>query len=101
MAKKYFNLASTNKFIQGRKTRNVVGVILYTVCRLEKTKHLLMDFSDILQTNLYVLGSIYLKFIRLLQINVPIIDPSLYIHRFCGRLEFGDNNKHVCNTALR
>jgi transcription factor IIIB subunit 2 len=100
-AKKYYNLASAKRFIQGRKTRNVVAVILYTVCRLQRSKHLLMDFSDVLQTNLFVLGAIYLKFIRLLQIVVPIIDPSLFIHRFCGKLEFAENTKFVSNTALR
>jgi transcription factor IIIB subunit 2 len=60
-----------------------------------------MDFSDALQTNLFVLGAIYLKFIRILEIVVPIIDPSLYIHRFCGKLEFAESNKIVSNTAMR
>jgi transcription factor IIIB subunit 2 len=101
MAKRIYNLASNKKFIQGRKTRHVVAVILYTVCRIQKTRHLLIDFSDTLQTNLYVLGSIYLKLIRLLQISVPLIDPSLFIHRFCVKLEFTDKTKLVSNTALR
>jgi transcription factor IIIB subunit 2 len=101
MAKRIYNLASNKKFIQGRKTRHVVAVILYTVCRIQKTRHLLIDFSDTLQTNLYVLGSIYLKLIRLLQISVPLIDPSLFIHRFCAKLEFNDKTKVVSNTALR
>jgi transcription factor IIIB subunit 2 len=101
MAKRIYNLASNKKFIQGRKTRHVVAVILYTVCRMQKTRHLLIDFSDTLQTNLYVLGSIYLKLIRLLQISVPLIDPSLFIHRFCAKLEFGEKAKVVGATALR
>jgi transcription factor IIIB subunit 2 len=102
MAKRIYNLASNKKFIQGRKTRHVVAVILYTVCRIDKTRHLLIDFSDALQTNLYVLGSIYLKLIRLLQLQVPLIDPSLFIHRFCGKLEFGEGKtKQVSTTALR
>jgi transcription factor IIIB subunit 2 len=101
MAKKYYNLASARRFIQGRKTKHVVGVILYTVCRLQKTRHLLIDFSEVLQANLFVLGSIYLKFIRLLQINVPIVDPSLFIKRFCAKLEFSDKTNLVSSTALK
>ena len=101
MAKRIFNLASNKKFIQGRKTKNVIGAILYTVCRIQKTGHLLIDFSDVLQVNLYVLGSIYLKLIKILQLNIPLIDPSLYIHRFCAKLEFGDKSKLVENTSLK
>jgi transcription factor IIIB subunit 2 len=101
MAKKYYNLATARRFIQGRKTKHVVAVILYTVCRLQKTRHLLIDFSEILQANLYVLGSIYLKFIRLLQITVPIIDPSLFLKRFCAKLEFGEKTNIVSGTALK
>jgi transcription factor IIIB subunit 2 len=101
MAKRIFNLASNKKFIQGRKTKNVIGAILYIVCRIQKTGHLLIDFSDILQVNLYVLGSIYLKLIKILQLNIPLIDPSLYIHRFCAKLEFGEKSKLVENTSLK
>jgi transcription factor IIIB subunit 2 len=47
-----------------------------------------------------------LKFIRLLSLNLPIIDPSLYIHRFAAQLELKDDNNidrtHiVAMTALR
>jgi transcription factor IIIB subunit 2 len=101
MAKRIFKLASNKKFIQGRKTRNVIGAILYTVCRIQKTGHLLIDFSDVLQVNLYVLGSIYLKLVKILQLNIPIIDPSLFIHRYCAKLEFGDKAKIVEQTAIK
>jgi len=101
MAKRFYKLASQKKFIQGRKTRNVIGAILYTVCRIQKTGHLLIDFSDVLQVNLYVLGSIYLKLVKILQLNIPIIDPSLYIHRYCAKLEFGDKVKIVEQTSIK
>lgn len=100
-AKKFYNLASNKKFIQGRRTIHVIGALLYIACRRSSTKHLLIDFSDMLQTNLYVLGSIYLKLIRLLNITVPIIDPSLFLQRYCAKLDFGDKAKVVNNTAMR
>ena len=101
MAKKYYNIASAKKFIQGRRTKHVVAVILYIVCRTQKTRHLLIDFSEVLHANLYVLGSIYLKLIRVLQITVPIIDPSLFLKRFCSKLEFGEKTNQVSSTALK
>ena len=84
---RYFSLAVQHNFIQGRRTRNVVACCLYIVCRRERTSHLLLDFADVLQTNLYVLGATLLRFVRLLHIALPIIDPSLYIHRFAAQLE--------------
>jgi len=62
---------------------------------------MLIDFSDILQTNVYTLGHIFLKFCRLLNLQLPIIDPSLYIPRFAAKLEFEEKTQAVANTALR
>jgi len=101
-AKNLYNLASTkHRFIQGRKTRHVCGVILYISCRNENSPHLLIDFSDVLQTNLYILGSIYLKLIQILKINLVPIDPSLFIHRFCAKLEFKEKTREVSSTSMR
>ena len=102
LAKTYYSLASTKyKFIQGRKTRHVCAVILYVACRYEKSPHLLIDFSDVLQTNLYILGSIYLKLIQVLNLTLDPIDPSLFLHRFCAKLEFKEKTREVTNTSMR
>ena len=85
-AQRLFMLAVQHNFIQGRKTQHVIAACLYTVCRREKTAHLLIDYSDVLQTNVYSLGSCFLKFTRLLSLTLPIIDPSLYIHRFASKV---------------
>eukprot|EP01137_Pigoraptor_chileana_P034806 Opistho-2@27900 len=87
-AQQYFKLAVQYNFIQGRKTTHVVAACLYIVCRTEQTPHMLLDFSDVLQVNVYTLGSTFLKLCRTLNIRVPIIDPSLYIFRFAHKLEF-------------
>lgn len=62
---------------------------------------MLIDFSDVLQTNVYVLGHTYLRFCKRLNLQLPIIDPCLYIPRFCGKLEFEEKTQTVANTALR
>lgn len=79
----------------------MVAAAIYIVCRKEKTPHLLIDFSDALQVNLYTLGSCYLKLIKFLHFEMPVIDPSLFIHRFCAKLEFGNKLPQVSMTALR
>mmetsp|Transcript_6518 Transcript_6518/g.24218 ORF Transcript_6518/g.24218 Transcript_6518/m.24218 type:complete len:509 (+) Transcript_6518:688-2214(+) len=67
---------------------------------------MLIDFSDILQSNVYTLGSVFLQLCRLLRLeHHPLVqrpvDPSLFIHRFADRLEFGKQMHGVANTALR
>lgn len=100
-ALRLFRLAVERNFHKGRRMANVCCACLYVVCRIEKTPHMLIDFSDVLETNVYVLGHTFLKFAQLLCIELPIIDPSLYIHRFASRLEFGDKTHAVAMSALR
>lgn len=100
-AYRYYNLAIQKNFIMGRRAIHVVATCLYTVCRTEKSPHLLIDFSDALQINIYVLGKSFLQLSRVLKINLPVVDPSLYIHRFAARLDLGDKLGIVITTALR
>ncbi|RIA98979.1 hypothetical protein C1645_685214 [Glomus cerebriforme] len=100
-AQRYFNLAITNNFIQGRKTQLVVAACLYIVCRTERTSHMLIDFSDILQVNVFTLGSTFLKLVRTLHLVLPLVDPSLYISRFASLLEFGEETPKVAADAMR
>lgn len=48
-AQRYYNLAVVNRFTRGRRSDHVAAVCLYAVCRTEKSSHMLIDFSDILQ----------------------------------------------------
>jgi transcription factor IIIB subunit 2 len=102
-AHRLFLLAVQRNFVQGRRTTHVVAACLYIVCRTEKSPYLLIDFSDALQVNVYELGTCFLKFCRLLNLSLPLIEPTLYIHRFSSKLEFGGGEKthQVAMTALR
>jgi transcription factor IIIB subunit 2 len=100
-AHRLFAFAVQKNFVQGRRTMHVVAVCLYIKCREEKSPHMLIDFSDALSVNVFVLGSTFLKFCRLLSIETPLIDPSLYIHRFAGRMDLGTKTQVVAQAALR
>lgn len=100
-AYRFFMLAVQHNFTQGRRTPNVVAACLYIVCRRHKTPHMLIDFSDVLQANLFVLGNTFFRLCRVLNIQPPLIDPSLYIHRFAAALGLGDKENDIANTALR
>ncbi|KAI9227636.1 MAG: cyclin-like protein [Piptocephalis tieghemiana] len=100
-ASRYFNLALAQNFTRGRRTVHVAAVCLYIACRMERTSHMLIDFSDLLQLNVFVLGATFLTLVKLLGLQLPLVDPSIYIHRFAAALEFGDKTQAVASDALR
>ncbi|XP_034715247.1 transcription factor IIIB 90 kDa subunit-like [Etheostoma cragini] len=97
----FYKMALMKHLTTGRKSAHVVAACLYLVCRTEGTPHMLLDLSDLLQVNVYVLGKTFLVLSRELCINAPAIDPCLYIPRFAQLLEFGEKNHDVSMTALR
>lgn len=50
---------------------------------------------------MFVLGSTYLKLVKELSLQLPIVDPSLYISRFAALLEFGEETQKVAQDAVR
>uniref|UniRef100_A0A4W4HIX4 Transcription factor IIIB 90 kDa subunit n=1 Tax=Electrophorus electricus TaxID=8005 RepID=A0A4W4HIX4_ELEEL len=97
----FYKMALSKRLTRGRKSAHVIAACLYLVCRTEGTPHMLLDLSDLLQVNVYVLGRTFLVLARELCINAPAIDPCLYIPRFAHMLEFGDKSHEVSMTALR
>mmetsp|Transcript_18276 Transcript_18276/g.32847 ORF Transcript_18276/g.32847 Transcript_18276/m.32847 type:complete len:428 (-) Transcript_18276:87-1370(-) len=101
-AQRIYSLAQHNHhFIQGRKTEQVAAVSLYIVCRREKSSHLLIDFADLIGENLFTLGKCYKMLVKLLHFKLPLIDPSLFIHRFCAKLDFREKSNEVAITAMK
>ena len=100
-AHRLFTVAVEKNFVQGRRRAHVVAACLYTACRQEKSQHMLIDFSDALQINVYTLGTCFLKFRRLLGLKLEIIDPALYIYRFAAHLDLDAKANEVAMTALR
>ncbi|KAA6358696.1 MAG: putative transcription factor IIIB 90 kDa subunit, partial [Streblomastix strix] len=100
-AVRLYLLAVQMGFLRGRRSEIVHAVCLYIVCRRDRTHHMLIDFSDKMQINVFILGACLLKFIKTFHITMPIIDPSLFIHRFSANLDFGEKTHQVSLTALK
>lgn len=102
-AKRVYTLAQEHNFIQGRRSILVAGAALYIICRKSKFPHMLIDIAECLNVSLYSLAACYIKLVKLLQWSdqIPPIDPSLYIHKYCSKLDFGEKYKDVANTALK
>ena len=105
-AHRLYKIAVTRNFTRGRRTTQVAGACLYVICRQENRPYMLIDFADVLQTNVYVLGGVFLQLCRLMRLEQhPLmqrpIDPSLFIHRFADKMNLGKRVHTVSNTALR
>jgi len=97
----FYTVAVEKNFTAGRRSMHVIAACLYIVCRQNKSRLMLIDFSDALQVNVYTLGTCFLKFRRLLALSLEIVDPALYIYRFAAHLDLDDKVSVVAATALR
>ncbi|XP_015593617.1 transcription factor IIIB 90 kDa subunit isoform X2 [Cephus cinctus] len=97
----FYKMALSQQLTRGRKQAHNHAACVYITCRTEGTAHMLIDISDVLQICVYELGRTYLRFTQALCINIPSMDPCLYIIRFANRLEFGEKTHEVSMTALR
>ncbi|CEQ40436.1 SPOSA6832_02050, partial [Sporobolomyces salmonicolor] len=101
VATRFFNLAVNMNFTKGRRTQYVAAACLYAAVRQANGTQMLIDFSDLLEINVFVLGSTFLKLVRELNINCPVIDPAIYITRFAALLDFGEETQKVALDATR
>ncbi|XP_034950050.1 transcription factor IIIB 90 kDa subunit [Chelonus insularis] len=97
----FYKMALARNLTRGRKHAHNHAACVYITCRTEGTAHMLIDISDVLHIDVHELGRTYLKFTQALCINIPSMDPCLYIMRFANKLEFGDKTHQVSTTALR
>ena len=78
-------------FEKGKSIDLYAAAALYIALRHFKAPYLLIDLSDKMNVNLFKLAKCFLKLFRFLnlQSQLPLIDPSIYIHRYCKALDFG------------
>uniref|UniRef100_A0A803P746 Cyclin-like domain-containing protein n=1 Tax=Cannabis sativa TaxID=3483 RepID=A0A803P746_CANSA len=84
-----YKMAVERNFTRGRRTTQVAAACIYIACRTSNPPkpYLLIDFSEALSINVYVVGATFLQLCQLLSlgehniIKRPI-DPTLFIPRF-------------------
>lgn len=103
-AVRFYRIALERNFTRGRKSEHVQAACLYIAFRHNNKPYLLIDFSNRLRTDVYVLGTAFLQLCQVLRLEEhPIvqkpIDPSLFIHRYTKSL-IKNGSKAVSDTAL-
>ncbi|OWM73163.1 hypothetical protein CDL15_Pgr001277 [Punica granatum] len=104
-ASAFYRMALEKNFTRGRRSELVQAACVYIACRENRLPYLLIDFSNWLKINVYVLGAVFLQLCKALwleehHIVQKPIDPSLFIHKYTTCLSGGRNND-VARTALR
>lgn len=104
-AVRFYEIAVEKDFVRGRLRDHVAAACLYIACRENNKPFLLIEFSEFLRVNVYVLGAVFLQLCKVLHLQEhPIVqkpvDPSLFIHRFANGL-LREVNHDVEKTALR
>jgi hypothetical protein len=59
-AHRLYTLAIDSRFTAGRRTDLVICACMYVICRREKQPHMLIDFSDVLGINVFILGTTFM-----------------------------------------
>ncbi|KAI9093704.1 hypothetical protein K1719_027153 [Acacia pycnantha] len=100
----FYKIALERNFTKGRRSEQVQAACLYIAFRENNKPYLLIDFSNYLRTNVYVLGAVFLQLCKVLRLEEhPIVqkpvDPSLFIIKYTKNL-LNQRNMVVTDTAL-
>lgn len=96
---RWYKLLLQYNLSKGKSILYTLSACIYIVCRQEKTPHMLMDFSNALHIDVFKIGKSFLRITNILNIEIPLIDPSLYMPRFVSRLKF--ESREVLGLSLR
>ncbi|XP_041827582.1 BRF1 RNA polymerase III transcription initiation factor subunit a isoform X2 [Melanotaenia boesemani] len=102
-AHNFYKMALMKHLTRGRKSSHIMAACIYMVCRTEGTPHMLLDLSDILQVNVYVLGKTFLLLARELCINAPAIAllVAARLHDFRRTVKEVISVVKVCENTLK
>ncbi|KAG6429993.1 hypothetical protein SASPL_108052 [Salvia splendens] len=115
IALRFYEMALCKNFTKGRRREQVHAACVYIMCRVENKPFLLIEFSEHLRINVYVLGAVFLQLCKVLSLEENpliqnLVDPSLFIHRFSDRTYlrspvviclFKSRDKNIPKTALQ
>lgn len=98
-ALRWYKLCLQYSMSKGKSILYTLSACVYISCRQEGTPHLLIDFSNELRLDMFRIGKVFLKLCSILGVEMPLVDPSLYMHRFVSQLNF--RNRAVLDYSVR
>lgn len=96
---RWYKLCLQYSLSKGKSILYTLSACVYITCRQEGTPHLLIDFSNALRIDMFKIGKVFLKLRHILGIDIALMDPSLYMHRFVSQLKF--QNRDIFDYSVR
>ena len=62
---------------------------------------MLIDFADYFSVNVFKLGHTFLRLSEALSLQLPLIDPSIYVPRYAKELHLGCDEDSISKCAIR
>lgn len=95
-----YKLAVQMNAVSGARP-SILCAVLYTVCRREKTSHMIYDFAEASGESPYEILSYMRQICEATHTEVPVIDPSCMVHRFAEQMNLGPMTGAVVVCALK
>ncbi|RVD93178.1 transcription initiation factor TFIIIB [Tubulinosema ratisbonensis] len=76
-----------------------LSACIYLVCRQKKTPHFLIDFAHSLNINPFLVGRVFSKLVKYLNLSVEHNDPSIFLPRYFTKLKY--INTEILSLSLR
>ncbi|OQS53705.1 transcrption init factor TFIIIB 70K sub [Ecytonucleospora hepatopenaei] len=101
IAFRWYKLCLANNLTKGKSILHTLSACIYIACRQTNSPHLLIDFSNVLQIDMYQIGKIYLRIRNTFKIENQVEDTYLlYLHRFVDQLKFNTNTNNSLNNNI-
>jgi transcription initiation factor TFIIIB Brf1 subunit/transcription initiation factor TFIIB len=98
-AVRLYRIALENNFVYGRKQKVMVAVCVYTMCRHHKLPFLLIDFSDAVQENVFILAKTFVDFVTKHLHQVDLLD-SYLLRKCVYTFAFARHARHARHAPL-
>jgi transcription initiation factor TFIIB len=89
-----------NGKIKGQNIAGMITAALYLACRLNKVPYTLDEFAEFSKLNKRELGKFYRKFVKIMNIKVPVVRPEDYLSKYCNRLKLSVEIQHEAYEIL-
>ncbi|EFC50320.1 transcription factor [Naegleria gruberi] len=95
-----YKLALLKGSTKARNPDIVAAACLYFVLRQDKQPYMLMDFSESMKTDVFLIGHCFLDLMTALNFKLPAVEPFFYVRRFANRLLLNSGKENANQEAI-
>ncbi|KCZ81908.1 hypothetical protein H312_00667 [Anncaliia algerae PRA339] len=96
---RWYKLSLQHNISKAKSIIYTLSACIYLVCRQRRTPHFLIDFAESLSINPFLVGRLFSKLVKFLNLSVEHNDPSIFLPRYFTKLKY--TNSEILNLSLR